>query len=102
MSGINRRIGKAILYAKFNGSKLQRIKSPEDSLPIYFYFNKVHIIEVQLDSKIFLPPIQNRFLGYSLRVVSPFRQHTDQLITFWVTPAVKFVTYHSFNPLLAF
>jgi hypothetical protein len=44
----------------------------KDWHPIYFYFNKKYIIEVQAFGKIFLGPIQNRLLGYPQRILSPF------------------------------
>ena len=50
-----------------------------------------------MDTKIFLSPIQDRFLSYSLRVVSPLRKHPDELTPFRFIECVYLVNQHRQN-----
>lgn len=80
--------------SKVNG----RNKESRGSLLIHFNFNEKHLLGVEVAAKILSSPIQNRFLGYSVRIPSSFRQHSDQLKTLYWIIEVEFVTHHSLIP----
>jgi len=61
MSGINAALRKIYYMPNFIARDYRKSNFHRDCFSVYFYFNKVHIVEVQLDGKIFLSQIQNRW-----------------------------------------
>src|SRR4030065_1134300 len=80
-------------------SEWDRLKNSNGFL-IYCYPNEKDIFGIEVFTKNIFPPSHNRFLGYSYRVFSPFRQNPNDLVSpLWVKP-VKFISLHSLLPPL--